>query len=54
MARKKDNMNDWTTAITIFASMAEKAFPFAFTFALGGIIVRSMLRMMLGGKVEFK
>lgn len=47
-------MNDWTTAIAIFADMAEKCFPYAFTFAFGSLIVRSALRMMFGGKVEFK
>lgn len=54
MARKEDTVNDYQTAITIFASMVEKCFPYAFTFAFGSLLVRSALRMMFGGKVEFK
>lgn len=47
-------MNDWQTAIQIFAKVVEVAFPYGCTFALGSLITRSALRMMFGGKVEFK
>jgi len=41
------------TSVAVAKSVTD-AIPYAITFAIGNLIVRSFLRMAFGGKVEFR
>ena len=40
-------------AINLYLMVVESAIPYAVTFALGNLVVSSLLRMAFKGKVEF-